>query len=138
MSAHCAFCQWLLGFIDTALSLAHAHALFSDNVAPSNICQNLCLWSIVVACCSFAGVGLAKGPVSKLVDKVHQSRNARDRWRRAKVLIIDEVSMIDGELFDKLEYIARATRMDSRPFGGIQVILSGASSRWRLRVEVAC
>ena len=78
-----------------------------------------------VLLCSFAGIGLAKGPVSKLVDKVHQSRNARDRWRRAKVLIIDEVSMLDGELFDKLEYIGRAMRQDRRPFGGIQVILSG-------------
>lgn len=42
------------------------------------------------------------------------------------MLFIDEISMIDGELFDKLEYVARYTRRSKAPFGGIQVILSGA------------
>lgn len=82
----------------------------------------LCVW------CSFAGAGLCKGPVDKLIDKVHNSRNARERWRRAKVLIIDEISMIDGDFFDKLEHIGRALNQNSRPFGGIQVIVSGALS----------
>jgi len=42
-----------------------------------------------------------------------------------KTLIIDEISMIDGTLFDKLESLARSLRWDSRAFGGIQLILSG-------------
>jgi ATP-dependent exoDNAse (exonuclease V) alpha subunit len=29
---------------------------------------------------------------------------SRKRWAAARVLIIDEVSMIDAELWDKLEY----------------------------------
>jgi ATP-dependent DNA helicase PIF1 len=41
------------------------------------------------------------------------------------VLIIDEVSMVDGELFDKLEQIARALRGNGRPFGGIQLVVTG-------------
>lgn len=44
---------------------------------------------------------------------------------RTKVLIIDEVSMVDGELFDKLEQIARTIRNNGRPFGGIQLIITG-------------
>ncbi|KAH9945602.1 hypothetical protein B0H21DRAFT_428208 [Amylocystis lapponica] len=44
-----------------------------------------------------------------------------DRWRDVRTLIIDEISMIDGELFDKLEYIARFLRGNTHPFGGIQV-----------------
>jgi len=47
--------------------------------------------------------------------------NVRDRWRVVQALIIDEVSMIDGILFDKLEHIARILRNSSAPFGGIQV-----------------
>lgn len=44
---------------------------------------------------------------------------------RTKVLIVDEVSMVDGELFDKLEQVARTIRNNGRPFGGIQLIITG-------------
>lgn len=44
---------------------------------------------------------------------------------RTKVLIIDEVSMVDGELFDKLEELARKIRNNGRPFGGIQLVVTG-------------
>ena len=33
--------------------------------------------------------------------------------------------MIESDLFDKLEIIARTIRDDNRPFGGLQLILSG-------------
>lgn len=29
--------------------------------------------------------------------------------------------MIDGTLFDKLEYVARVARISDKPFGGLQV-----------------
>ncbi|OBZ79224.1 ATP-dependent DNA helicase PIF1 [Grifola frondosa] len=48
-----------------------------------------------------------------------------DRWQQVRTLIIDEISMIDGKLFDKLEYIARVLRKSDAPFGGIQLVLSG-------------
>ena len=38
---------------------------------------------------------------------------------------VPQVSMLDGELFDKLETVARATRGSLEPFGGIQLVLSG-------------
>jgi len=47
------------------------------------------------------------------------------RWRTVQTLIIDEISMIDGVLFDKLEFIARKLRKNPQPFGGIQLILTG-------------
>lgn len=47
------------------------------------------------------------------------------RWRTTKVLIIDEISMLDGGVFSKLEAIARVVRDDSRPFGGIQLVVCG-------------
>jgi len=50
---------------------------------------------------------------------------AADRWRRCKILVVDEVSMLDGELFDKLERIAQQVRKSSQPFGGIQLVLTG-------------
>jgi ATP-dependent DNA helicase PIF1 len=39
---------------------------------------------------SFAGVGLADGPVATLVSKLRKNRKASSRWLRTSVLIVDE------------------------------------------------
>ena len=74
---------------------------------------------------SFAGIGLGKEPVPELVKKIKRNAKARNRWIRTRVLIVDEISMVDGELFDKLEAIARTIRNNGRPFGGIQLVVTG-------------
>lgn len=74
---------------------------------------------------SFTGIGLGKEPVDKLLKKIRYNRRALKRWKSIRVLVIDEISMIDGALFDKLENLARLIRRDPSPFGGIQVILTG-------------
>lgn len=74
---------------------------------------------------SFAGIGLGKEPAAELVKKIKKNQKARHRWMRTKVLVVDEVSMVDGELFDKLESIARQLRNNGRPFGGIQLVITG-------------
>ncbi|KZT67582.1 hypothetical protein DAEQUDRAFT_766953 [Daedalea quercina L-15889] len=56
---------------------------------------------------------LYRGPYSSMVKW----------WRQVKTLIIDKISMIDGVLFDKLEYIARELQDIDLPFGGIQFFL---------------
>ncbi|SJX62951.1 related to PIF1-DNA helicase involved in mitochondrial DNA repair and telomere length control [Sporisorium reilianum f. sp. reilianum] len=75
---------------------------------------------------SYAGIGLGKEPVLQLMSKIRKQRKATARWQRTQVLIIDEVSMVDPALFDKLEEIARLIRKrPDRPFGGIQVVITG-------------
>ena len=74
---------------------------------------------------SFAGIGLGKEPVPELVRKIKRNSKAKLRWMRTKILIIDEISMVDGDLFDKLEGIARIIRNNGRPFGGIQLVITG-------------
>lgn len=74
---------------------------------------------------SFAGVGLGDGPVDVLMKRLKRNKKAYNRWCQIKVLIIDEVSMIDGNFLNKLDHIAKATRKNKRPFGGIQLIVSG-------------
>ena len=74
---------------------------------------------------SFAGIGLGKEAVPELVKKIKRNAKGKQRWLRTKVLIIDEISMVDGDLFDKLEAIARAIRNNGRPFGGIQLVITG-------------
>lgn len=74
---------------------------------------------------SFGGIGLGKEDVPTLVKKIKRNAKAKNRWIKTKVLIIDEISMVDGDLFDKLEGIARAMRNNGRPFGGIQLVVTG-------------
>ena len=74
---------------------------------------------------SFAGIGLGKESIPELVRKIKRNAKAKLRWMRTKILIIDEISMVDGDLFDKLEGIARIIRNNGRPFGGIQLVITG-------------
>ena len=74
---------------------------------------------------SYTGIGLGTGSVESIVKKIFTRPHLRKRWQSLEVLIIDEISMMSPELFDKLEKIARRIRHDERPFGGIQLILSG-------------
>ena len=41
------------------------------------------------------------------------------------VLIVEEISLTTGDLFDKLEFIGRTLKNTEEPFGGIQLIISG-------------
>lgn len=74
---------------------------------------------------SFGGIGLGKESSQELVKKIQKNIKAKTRWLRTKVLIIDEISMVDGELFDKLESIAKTIRKSGMPFGGIQLVVTG-------------
>lgn len=73
----------------------------------------------------WAGVGHANEDVKTLVARVRKSREALARWRTVKVLVIDEISMLDGGVFNKLEAMGRVLRDDPTPFGGIQLVVCG-------------
>ncbi|EFX02820.1 mitochondrial DNA helicase [Grosmannia clavigera kw1407] len=74
---------------------------------------------------SFAGIGLGKEDVQTLVRKIRRNPKAKARWLKTKILVIDEISMVDGDLFDKLSSIGRTIRNNGRPWGGIQLVLTG-------------
>lgn len=52
-------------------------------------------------------------------------KGRRDIIAKTDVLIIDEISMLHDFRLDMVNEIARTVRKDSRPFGGLQVILCG-------------
>lgn len=68
---------------------------------------------------------LGKGDDGWLNYSVALQHKNTAHWENAKVLIIDEISMLSASFFEKLDRIGRSIRRDSRPFGGIQLILSG-------------
>jgi len=74
---------------------------------------------------SFAGIGLGKEDAQTLVKKIRRNPKAKTRWLKTKTLIIDEISMVDGDLFDKLSQIGRIIRNNGRPWGGIQLVITG-------------
>lgn len=73
----------------------------------------------------FLEIGLGKDPVDILVTRIRKNQQKFRKWQLLKVLIIDEISMVNGDLFDKLEEIARKVRQSPRPFGGIQIVCTG-------------
>ncbi|XP_045523547.1 ATP-dependent DNA helicase PIF1 [Pieris brassicae] len=74
---------------------------------------------------AFAGIGDGSGSLETLCDKALKLPLVAQKWRKCKHLIIDEISMVDGTYFEKLEAVARYVRKNDKPFGGIQLILCG-------------
>ena len=74
---------------------------------------------------SWADIGLGKGTRYQLLDKVLANEECSARWKKCQLLIVDEVSLLNLYLFEKLEFIARRLRKTDAVFGGIQVIFSG-------------
>lgn len=74
----------------------------------------------------FAGIDpRAHTSRQELLKQIARKKDAVARWKLARVLVIDEISMLDGRLFEDLEAVARQIRRNSSFFGGIQLILSG-------------
>ena len=73
----------------------------------------------------YSGIGTGKSEVDELFKKIYKIPHIRKRWLSTAVLIIDEISMMDAGLFDKLEILAKKIRKNNNIFGGIQIILSG-------------
>ena len=74
---------------------------------------------------SWAGIGIGRGSRYQLLKNVLASPEALNRWLSCKVLIIDEISMLDSDAFDTLEFVARKARNSNDRFGGIQIIVCG-------------
>ncbi|XP_049853032.1 ATP-dependent DNA helicase PIF1 [Schistocerca gregaria] len=73
---------------------------------------------------SFAGIGSGQASKERCIELATRPQ-VQQMWRKCRHLIIDEISMVEGEFFEKLEYVARIVRNNERPFGGIQLILCG-------------
>lgn len=74
---------------------------------------------------SYLGIGLGTGSVEAISSLIFQRSYLYKRWNELEILVVDEVSMLSPELFDKLDEVAKKVRHCDAPFGGIQLILSG-------------
>ncbi len=74
---------------------------------------------------SFFGLGPRENIDDYYLDSLLQRKYLHDRFRKLKVLIIDEISMVSPELFSAMDRILKAFKFSAEPFGGVQVIVSG-------------
>ena len=74
---------------------------------------------------SWSGIKLAKGPRDAIITNALRNKSVVSAWRKVKVLIVDEVSMMSRKIFDICNFIAKRARNCTLPFGGIQVIFTG-------------
>lgn len=74
---------------------------------------------------SYLGIGLGKDSEDDLVKKITGREKLKRKWRDTSILVVDEVSMLPADLFDKLNRIAKRVRKRSEPFGGIQLVFGG-------------
>ena len=74
---------------------------------------------------SWSGVGIKTKLDKNDLDKIASSSYIAKRIRRAKVLIIDEVSMLPPETLAMIDAICREIKQSSEPFGAIQIVLVG-------------
>ena len=74
----------------------------------------------------WAGIGLARGSAETLLEGVRSYSIARANWTCTDLLILDEISMIGGELWEKLDYIGRHIREEhEKAFGDLRIMIIG-------------
>ncbi len=74
---------------------------------------------------SWSGVG-ARDHINQYdLDQIVSKEKTVKRVKKAHVLIIDEISMIDGKMLDMVDVICRTIRQRPEAFGALQVIFVG-------------
>ena len=73
----------------------------------------------------WAGIGIREFLTDMDLDALEEKQYLFKRFEKARVLIIDEVSMLHAHRLDMVERVCRRFRRNDAPFGGLQVILSG-------------
>ncbi|MAG12338.1 AAA family ATPase [bacterium] len=74
---------------------------------------------------SWSGIGVRSNLTKYDIDRIGQNRNIVRRVSNARVLIIDEVSMLSAQTLSMIDAVCREVRRSREPFGELQVILVG-------------
>lgn len=74
---------------------------------------------------SWSGIGIKDELSDEDLEKLFKKSNIKQNYKKTKVLIIDEISMLHPHQLEMIDTIARYMLASNLPFGGIQVILCG-------------
>lgn len=74
---------------------------------------------------SWSGVGIKDSLTDYELDAIVEKEYLNKRIVKAKIIIIDEVSMLRPEVLEMVDKICKGIRRNHEPFGGLQVVLVG-------------
>lgn len=74
---------------------------------------------------SWSGIGVRDALTDGDMEKLLRNKRLQRNYARAKVLVIDEISMLHPYQLDMVDQIARRMLNAGKPFGGLQVVLCG-------------
>ena len=63
--------------------------------------------------------------LNKILGNEDEHSECTKKLRGMNVLIIDEVSMMSLKTFEQIDFVIRGVRANNKPFGGVQLVLSG-------------
>ena len=73
---------------------------------------------------SFLGIGTGEQNVEILINRIKKNKIYANRIKNIDIIVIDEISMLSAELFEKINIVCQVIRKNNVFFGGIQVVLS--------------
>ena len=74
---------------------------------------------------SWSGIGVRDAITNQDMEKLRTNKRIKNNYKKNKVLIIDEISMLHPHYLDMIDSIARYILGSDKVFGGIQVVLCG-------------
>lgn len=74
---------------------------------------------------SWAGIGIKEDLNQAELQALEDKKYLHKRFKTTKVLVIDEISMLSGDTLDLVNKVCKQFKHDTRPFGGMQVVLVG-------------
>ena len=80
---------------------------FTKIVIPSDMPANIFEWT------------------DKLIRKLQRRPKIAQKYRQTQLMFIDEISMMGSNYFDLMNYVCQQLRGNTKPFGGIQLVLGG-------------
>jgi len=74
---------------------------------------------------SWSGIGIKDDLDDMALSKLINKSSHKSRLKFVRVLIIDEISMLDGARMDLLNKLLKRAKSSNKPFGGVQVVMTG-------------
>lgn len=74
---------------------------------------------------AWSGIGIKDSLSPHDLDAISTREKIVKRAKNAQVLVIDEISMLDGKVLDMVDQVLRTVRQSEEAFGGLQVVLVG-------------
>jgi hypothetical protein len=74
---------------------------------------------------SWSGIGARDTLNPYDLEHITTQKKVIDKVKKAHVLIIDEISMLDGSLLDMVNVVCKTVRQNNEPFGGLQLVFVG-------------